>query len=332
MSEPRRNAAPEPVVFPELGDGAAQPPWMGDAAAPEAPVHTIDWYEPPDDPRLGNVPDPRASEAPNAIARPEPTPEEAREAALEARAQELAAREEALAAGEADLEAAREAFAAEAERFATEAEGERAAGAHALAAAAASFEAAREATQAVLTDDVLGVATALAEAMVGEALARDPAAHRALAEAALAPLTDREGVVLRAGPEAHAALLEACEGPALRTGDGPPIPIVLDDAQGGQGVVVETPEQRLDARVHERLAAARRAMSEGLAEATDAERAEGSRPETAAESGSETETDTGTDTDTDTETETDTDTETETETDTDPDTDTDTDPDPGAGR
>ncbi|MGF1465978.1 MAG: FliH/SctL family protein [Sandaracinaceae bacterium] len=117
----------------------------------------------------------------------------------------------------------------------------------------------QEIAVAALEEPLLALAVAVAEALVGEAVSRDPALHQRLASAALETLADPTDARLRVSPAAHDALVEIL-GAAHLPYAGREIPLERDPELRGLGGIALAGPSRVDARVGERLAAALDAM------------------------------------------------------------------------
>lgn len=225
MSDVRR------AVFPEASGAPAMPGWVahavGDAIRPLALREVGGGTRGPDDSpahalRSERPPPPRASSIPPPGARSVPPP-----SAL------------GVSAPKAFLE----------ERT------------HAFAQAALELGAERAAILYAVEGDLLDLAVAIAEVLIGRAIEREPALHAALACAALDAIGRSREVVLHASRASHDAIVEAF-GENVVELEGVRVQVRLDPAIDGLGCIVEDGASRVDGRVTERLRAVRRAFED----------------------------------------------------------------------
>ncbi|MGB0680524.1 MAG: FliH/SctL family protein, partial [Polyangiales bacterium] len=100
---------------------------------------------------------------------------------------------------------------------------------------------------------LLQLAVAVAEAIVGRTLQDDAAVHAQLAKEAVAMLRPRQHARLRAAPDAAEALVQVF-GSARPEVDGVQVEVVADPQLEGLGCIAEAEDVQIDARVGERLA------------------------------------------------------------------------------
>lgn len=117
---------------------------------------------------------------------------------------------------------------------------------------------------------VVELAMVVAESLVGQTVGRDHELALRFVREALAELTDAPRAIVRAAPNAAAALFDVLGGDRGEL-EGVRIDLKRDPALEGFDCVVETPSQRIDARVRERLDAIGRALFAEVAAEPDAE-------------------------------------------------------------
>lgn len=109
-----------------------------------------------------------------------------------------------------------------------------------------------------LEGELIDLAVAMAEALVGSI--EDPSLAPRLAKEALACLPEADEATLRVGSTAFEAICDRHG--ATFTHEGTKVTLRLDDTLRGPGCLVESREAQVDARIHERLMLAARAMHE----------------------------------------------------------------------
>lgn len=106
---------------------------------------------------------------------------------------------------------------------------------------------------------LLELSVAIAESIIEQAIAREPALHGALARAAVAALGDTRNAKLRVSRAAFEAISEVHGAEAIDV-DGVRVELMLDNSLEGLSVIAEAGASRVDGRVSERLAAVLRAI------------------------------------------------------------------------
>jgi len=243
-------------TFPVVERSEAKPAWIDarpapvrklafahvDAArpaAPEAPKKPVSVVPPPQ-PVAATPPPPPAAPAPDTRVILEQLEAELRaeiDVEMERARAELSAMRDALEAERKDLEEQKARF----------------------VQGAVELAAARQLAFGEAEEPLLELACGVAEAIVGDALERQPELWTAFARAALESLDDANGAKLRAGADAYAAILDALGAPEI-TYRGVRVPVVVDPTLDGLGCVAEVGRAKVDGRLSERLEAVRDAL------------------------------------------------------------------------
>lgn len=129
----------------------------------------------------------------------------------------------------------------------------------AFADAALELATVRARALAQVEGELLELAVAVAEAIIGREIERDPTVLEGLARAALQALGDTSEAKLRVSRDAHRALC-ALHGDSQLELEGVRVELVLDHSLEGLAVIAENGASRADGRVSERLAMVRRAL------------------------------------------------------------------------
>ncbi|NOY92773.1 MAG: hypothetical protein GXP55_16410 [Deltaproteobacteria bacterium] len=131
----------------------------------------------------------------------------------------------------------------------------------AFAEAAVELGALRARALATAEAQLVDLALCLAAAIVEREVEQDPELHLAMARAALRTLGDADRARLRVSPAAHAAIEEVFEDARVEY-DGVRVELESDATLDGLGCIADSPRAQVDARLPERIRAARRAVEE----------------------------------------------------------------------
>lgn len=131
----------------------------------------------------------------------------------------------------------------------------------AFAEAAVELGALRARALATAEAQLVDLALCLAAAIVEREVEQDPELHLAMARAALRTLGDTDRARLRVSPTAHAAIEEVFEDAQVEY-DGVRVELEPDATLDGLGCIADSPRAQVDARLPERIRAARRAVEE----------------------------------------------------------------------
>ncbi len=135
---------------------------------------------------------------------------------------------------------------------------------------AAELTVARHEASEGLDRRVVELAMVIAESLVGECVRREPETALRFVREALSTLAETPRAVVRAAPNAAAVLFDLLGGERAEL-DGVAVELKRDATLEGHDCIVETPSQRVDGRVRQRLDAIGRALFAEVAREPDEE-------------------------------------------------------------